>query len=136
MTLFTPAQLKTWLRYDDGDVFVEETALLVEKVVAGWLTAEVGTIPDTLDEGSPLFGWAIELGGIAYENPTSMANDASGETQSAWFVTTRQNILRSVRAWAQAEGMLPAPATSALPRGKFPPAPAWPDAYTPRRRYR
>ncbi|WP_435199567.1 hypothetical protein [Janibacter sp. GS2] len=127
MAIFTPAQLRTWLRYDEADVFDEDTAVLVEHVVAGWLLAEVGTLPDLApEEGHPLFGWAIELGGIAYENPTSMSDDQAGETRSAW-ADRRVQILAAARRWSEANGATGS--STPVPRGSFPKARSWPDAW-------
>lgn len=128
MAIFTPAQLRTWLRYDEDEVFDETTATLVEKVVAGWLTAEIGALPETeAAEGHPLFGWALELGGIAYENPTAMTSDASGDTTSAW-ADRRLQILAAARRWAEANGMTET-TRSPLPQGSFPKASPWPEAW-------
>lgn len=127
MAIFSPAQLRTWLRYDEADVFDETTATLVEQVVTGWLLAEIGTLPDPEPTaGHPLFGWALELGGIAYENPTAMSDDQSGETRSAW-ADRRLQILAAARRWAEAHGTTGT--TAALPQGSFPKARPWPDAW-------
>lgn len=127
MAIFEPEQLRTWLRYDEDEVFDESTAWLVEQVVTGWLTAEIGSLPDPAPkQGHPLFGWALELGGIAYENPTAMTSDASGETNSAW-ADRRLQILAAARRWAETNGT--AGAATPLPRGSFPKAPTWPEAW-------
>lgn len=126
MAIFDPEQLRTWLRYDEADVFDADTAKLVEQVVTGWLTAEIGSLPEPAPtEGHPLFGWALELGGIAYENPTSMTSDAAGETNSSW-ADRRLQVLAAARRWAEANGST---GSSPLPRGSFPKAKAWPDAW-------
>ena len=127
MTIFTPAQLRTWLRYDEDEVFDEDTATLVEQVVTGWLTAEIGALPESAPtQGHPLFGWALELGGIAYENPTAMTSDAAGETNSSW-ADRRLQILAAARRWAETNGTTGS--TTPLPRGSFPKARAWPEAW-------
>ena len=128
MAIFSPAQLRTWLRYDEADVFDDATATLVEQVVAGWLLAEIGSMPDPAPAaGHPLFGWALELGGIAYENPTAMSDDQSGETRSAW-ADRRLQILAAARRWAESNGMTD-DTNSPLPQGSFPKARPWPDAW-------
>lgn len=127
MAIFEPAQLRTWLRYDEAEVFDEATAALVEQVVTGWLLAEIGTLPDPAPtQGHPLFGWALELGGIAYENPTAMTDDQAGETRSAW-ADRRLQILAAARRWAEANGTTGT--ARPLPRGSFPRAKPWPDAW-------
>lgn len=119
MTLFSPDELAAWLQYE-----VEPTsAAQVERVVAGWLSEATGldAFPDPLPP--VLYAWAVELAGIAYENPTSMTDDQAGETRSAWADRKRQ-ILLSATAWGQrTSGTSAAP----LPRGRFPAAQPWPD---------
>lgn len=129
MAYFTPAQLKTWLHYASDDDFDAEAAELAEQVVAGWLADATETDVDSFDPPKQMFAWAIELGGIAYENPTSMSDDAAGETRSAWM-DRRVQILAAARRWASR----PSSTGPVLPRGSFPPAQAWPDStVTPRR---
>ncbi|WP_114202322.1 hypothetical protein [Janibacter anophelis] len=125
MAIFSPSQLRTWLRYDEDEVFDEATATLVEQVVTGWLVAEIGALPEpTPQQGHPLFGWALELGGIAYENPTSMTSDTAGETNSSW-ADRRLQVLAAARRWAEANGTTGT--TRPLPRGSFPTARPWPE---------
>lgn len=126
MAIFTPEQLRTWLRYDEADYFDAETARLAEQVVTGWLLAEIGTMPTPEPvAGHPLFGWALELGGIAYENPTAMQDDQAGETRSVWS-DRRAQILASARRWAETTGSA---SGSPKPRGRFPKARPWPDGW-------
>lgn len=130
MALFEPAQLKNWLHYADESDFSEEDAVLAEQVVAGWLSDAVDVDDVTsLDGeviGSPRFkAWAIELGGIAYENPTSMSQDGAAEISSQWQIDRRRQILDNVRAWAKNR---PGAASSVpMPRGRFPQPTPWPD---------
>lgn len=128
MTLFTPEQLKTWLRYDADDDFDADSATLAEKVAAGWLSNATGmtvsALEATREETPQVFSWALELGGIAYENPTSMQDDQAGAARTTWR-DRRAQILEEARAWAVATA--PAPTRMALPRGSFPPAQPWPD---------
>lgn len=131
MAICEPTDLRDFLRYDEDDVFVEKTATLAIKVATGWLTVEVGTIPPTVDDSSPLYAWCLELAGIAYENPTSMSTDQAGETSSAW-ADRRLQILTTARRWAAEQGSGPVSSVPA-PRGTFPPAPSWPDAWGGRR---
>jgi hypothetical protein len=124
MALFTNVELSKWLHYD-GDIAVDE-ATLVEKVVTGWLCNAAGLdqLPDPLP--AAFFGWGLELGGIAYENPTSMSEDSAGDVSSAWGDRRRQ-ILADVAAWGLRNGT--SGDAAPLPRGNFPPATPWPDQY-------
>lgn len=130
MAYFTPAQLKTWLRYASEDDFDAAAAELAEQVVAGWLADATETVIDSMNPPPQMFAWALELGGIAYENPTSMSDDAAGETSTSWM-DRRSQILAAARRWAAKQ---PSTAAGVLPRGCFPPAQPWPDAAAARRR--
>lgn len=135
MTLFDDTQLKNWLRYDDEDDFDAASAGLAEQVVAGWLTDATGLTKTDLEtaaagDAPQVFSWALELGGIAYENPTSMTDDTTGQTRTAWM-DRRSQILAAARGWA---GRQPVTGTgTVVPKGCFPAATAWPDP--PRIRY-
>ena len=130
MALFHPDQLKKWLHYAQESDFDASEAQLAEQVVAGWLCDAIDV--DSLEElgaavtGSPRFqAWAIELGGIAYENPTSMSQDGAAEVSSQWQLDRRRQILEGVRSWARNR----AGAVSGVlaPRGRFPAPAPWPD---------
>lgn len=130
MAFFTPAQLKTWLRYESDDDFEPSAAQLAEKVVAGWLSdatkRDRGALEAAAAGDSPqVFSWAIELGGIAYENPTAMQDDQAGGTRTTWR-DRRSQILTDARAWGEAQPT-ESTTTSGLPRGNFPKARPWPD---------
>lgn len=128
MTLFTPPQLSTWLQYS----VEQHNAQLVEQVVAGWLLEATG-LPALPDPVPPqVFAWALELGGIAYENPTSMSTDTTADITSSWG-DRRSQIFAAARRWAQSVNPAdvatpPVPA----PRGSFPPVRHWPDPAGPR----
>lgn len=134
MPLFTPDDLRTGLRYEVGDDFDEAGAVHAERVVAGWLLDATGLteFPDPLPE--QLWAWAVELGGIYYENPTSLETDASGEVTSGWGMDRRSQVLDSARAWAR-RTYGPLQGGTPRPRGTFPPARPWPDSYPPWRRW-
>lgn len=132
MTLFSPDELKQWLHYADESDFRTDDAVLAEQVVAGWLSDAIDL--DDLDVlgdtvlGSPRFkAWAIELGGIAYENPTSMSQDGAAEISSQWQLDRRRQILDNVRAWAASRPG--STSTVPMPRGRFPTPAPWPDNY-------
>lgn len=122
MTLFSAEQLSAWLHYDVDPVSCEQA----EAVVTGWLLdiLEADYLP-SITPGDPLYGWALELGGIAYENPTSMTSETSGEESTSWSVVRRAQVLDAVRSWrARTQG---ASSVAGLPRGRFPSAEPYPD---------
>ncbi len=129
MQLFTSTELSDWLQYTT----VPESVLMVERVVAGWLLEATGvdwTLTHTGDLPTTVAGWAIELGGIAYENPTSMTADQTGDIQSGWR-DRRSQIMDAARAWAQANLSTAPTSAPAVPRGRFPAVVALPDSAAP-----
>ena len=131
MALFEPDELKKWLHYSDESQFSTADAQVAEQVVAGWL-ADAIDVDDLTDldpsvlSSSRFRAWALELGGIAYENPTSMSQDNAAEIASQWQLDRRRQILDSVRAWAATRRPDAASAVP-RPRGSFPPPVPWPD---------
>lgn len=124
MPLFTLDDLEHWLRYD-----VDVTGhAIVEKVVTGWIFDATGwtASPDPLPP--QVFSWALELGGIAYENPTSQSDDQTDLVRSAWR-DRRSQILAEIRTWSQANGT--AVGAIPLPRGSFPTSCPFPDPAYP-----
>jgi hypothetical protein len=85
---------------------------------------EVDVLP-VADPGGRLFAWALELGGIAVENPTSLTQEQSQEVSTAWSVARRREILASVRSWAARQSGRSGGAPR--PRGSFPAVQGWPD---------
>lgn len=69
MPLFTPGNLEDFLRRPNVNT---ASAIQAEKVAAGWLQSATGLTewPDPLP--ADLYGWALELGGAIYDNPTSL----------------------------------------------------------------
>lgn len=120
MPLFSPVQLQNLLHYEVH----EDWAAAAEQVAAGWLSGatSITTWPEPLP--SALAGWALELGGIAYENPTSMRSDGSGDTESAWY-DRRSQILAQAERWADQHPEYRAAAAGG-PLGTFPPPPRFP----------
>lgn len=126
--LFTRAQLAHWLHYDGADAISEEEFTVTHLVVRGWIlqATQWATIPETVTEA--LFSWAIELGGIAFENPTSQTDDQTDLVRSAWR-DRRTQLMAEIRTWAVANG---ATVTGGpLPRGRFPSALPYPDPIYP-----
>lgn len=108
--LFDSVELGDFLRKD----VTESAAASAERVVWGWLSPVLGLTqrpdPPISDQ---LFSWAIELGAIAYENPTGDVTKQLGNLQVGSSSATRR-----------AEILEAATSTYALaPRGTFPPAP-------------
>lgn len=128
--IFAPKDLGDWLQYP----VVQDSALLAEQVTAGWLKDALGvTELPAAPKGSSLFSWALELGGIAYENPLALMSGSLGDEASTYDRTRRDRILAAVAASA-ARG-----AGGSGPRGCFPPPAVYPDPadglYPPRLRW-
>lgn len=87
--LFTSTELSDWTQSEISS----GTALLRERVVWGWLKPVLGLDkrPDAVSE--ELFAWAIELGGIAHENPSGKSSYQLGEEQTQYSAERRQEIL-------------------------------------------
>lgn len=129
MALFTNEELEAWLQYRVN----APTAAIVEQVVAGWLSSATNLASLPAEPPPALKAWAIELAGIAYENPTSMSDDQTEQLRSAWMDRRRQ-ILLDVREWAKTLSPVEVSA-GPLPKGSFPPASPWPQpaaCYGPR----
>lgn len=114
--LFSARDLADWL----GRSVAYEKAASIEKVVWGWLKPALGA--DTRPQPVPaeVFSWAIELAAIAHENPAGLSSRQLGTSQQSFSLERREQILREVEAGT-------ATITSRVPRGKFPPARAYPD---------
>ena len=99
-------------------------------VVAGWILGATGwaSVPAEDAIPAPLKAWALELGGIAYENPTSQTDDQTDLVRSAWR-DRRSQILAEIRAWAQSNGTVAG--STPAPRGSFPKPLPYPDPTYP-----
>lgn len=116
--LFTNDDLSTWLRQPVSS----EAAVLVERVVWGWLSPLLG-ITDRPDPVSDkLAAWAIELGAIAYANPEGLSRYSLDSETSEYSSERRDEILRI----AAGGGTTPVGAALA-PTGCFPSARDYPD---------
>lgn len=130
MPLFTAEQLTSWLQYATAT----SSVTTAEAVVKGWLLTalELDELPTSWSEspGSRTHSWALELGGIAYENPTSMTSETNAEETSAWSMVRRREILEHVRTWGR--GLASSTHTDpTVPRSSFPPSACWPDPIRP-----
>lgn len=115
--LFDEVELGDYLQYEVS----EAAAASAERAVWGWLKQATGLTerPDTVSD--EMFSWAIELGAIAHENPSSLSTYTIGDETSGWQRDRRQEILD-----AAAAGGSDTPSRTG-PRGSFPPAQSWPD---------
>lgn len=120
MSLFTAEELTRQLQYPESDAISEEDASHTEQVVDGWLSDATELDEWPLPLPKQIKAWAIELGGIAFENPTSMENDSAGDVSSKWR-DRREQILRAAHAWG-VRRRRDAQQQAATPRGCFPPA--------------
>ena len=116
MPLFTAPELG---RFVQDDV-PAETATVVERVVWGWLKPILGVEDRPLQPSEQLWAWALELGAIAYENPSGLSSYQLGAEQRSYSAERRVAILAEVRQAGTG-------ASTSTPRGSFPAAPAWPD---------
>lgn len=117
--LFTAADLGDWLHKS----VVEDSVVMAERVVWGWLRPILGvtTRPTGADLSPELVAWALELGGIAYENPAGLTSKQIGPFQEQYSAERRAAILDEVATGGQ-------PAAAAMaPRGRFPKASRYPD---------
>ncbi|QIM19880.1 hypothetical protein G7075_00010 [Phycicoccus sp. HDW14] len=121
--LFDAAKLGSWLGYSTGDVDDDQCAAVLE-VVEGWILGATGWNDIPAEPAKPLRAWALELGGIAYENPTSQTDDQTDLVRSSWR-DRRSQILAEIRTWSQSNGS--AVGGQLSPRGSFPPARPYPD---------
>lgn len=122
--LFTAADLGNMLQCSVTD----EAAAAAEKLAWGWLKPVLGITTDTRPDTVPaeLFAWAIELGAIAYENPSGLSAYQLGDERSQFSAERRQEILATAAAGGKvASSGVP------TPRGSFPPADPWPDPIRP-----
>lgn len=93
--LFDLGDLPSWLQVPEVDT---ETATRVRRAVNGWLQDATGLSvwPDPLPD--KLWAWAIELAGIAHENPAAVTSEAIDDYKSVLDRARRQEILDAARA--------------------------------------
>lgn len=125
--LFSQADLENWLQYEEGGIDAGQHAV-VERVVRGWVLSatEWAEIPDPLPE--IVASWALELGGVAFENPTDQSSEMTVNVQSAWR-DRKSQILAELKLWARNNDTLTRPGPR--PRGRFPAALPYPDGSYP-----
>ncbi|GAA2516698.1 hypothetical protein [Winogradskya humida] len=121
--LFEPDQLQDALQQGPLN---EPSVLIARRVASGWLRAatELAEWPDPTPDD--LFGWALELAGLFYNNPEGLASDTVGGTSAAWDRQRRAEILGAARAaYANVAGGRGGPV------GAFPAPLPGPDWYQP-----
>lgn len=116
MALVAPEQVRKWLGLGEA-AFDAERAELAIRVAGGWLRRVTGPAPWPDPPPEDLWSGYLELAGLAYDNPTSMAQRGTGAETDGYVITRRAEILADVAASLRA---------SPAPVGVFPPAPAWP----------
>lgn len=117
MTLFDENDLTEWL----GKQVTGQRAASVERVVWGWLKPILGLAerPDPVPD--EMFSWAVELGGIAHENPKGLSSRDLGPYSEQFSTERRKEILDDVR------NSLPSGGASLKPTGSFPEPLDYPD---------
>lgn len=116
--LFTDTELSDHL----GDAAVTpERAAAAERLVWGWLKPVLGLEARPNPVPAEVFSWAIELGGIAHENPAGLSSYELGAERYGFSAERRDEILRQAATGGHA-------ATPLSPRGSFPKAACYPDA--------
>lgn len=115
--LFTQSDLADFLRKPVS----AEAAASAEKVVWGWLRPVLGLTDRPTPVTPEVFSWAIELGAIAYENPSGLTYYELGDERSGYSASRRAEILAEVGASDVSAVALGAPV------GSFPDPYAWPD---------
>lgn len=120
MTLFTDEHLTRLLH---KEVAIDD-AVLVERVVWGWLRPILGWDERPAEIPPELFAWALQLGAIAHENPAGLSAKTIGPFSVQYSEERRLAILDEV-----ARSSLPTgpSATAHEPSGDFPPAACYPD---------
>ncbi|TFV83155.1 hypothetical protein [Blastococcus sp. CT_GayMR16] len=115
--VIAPADLANWLQYP----VKEASAVLAEQVAVGWLKDAMGVLElPAAPKGTPLYSWALELSGIAYENPLSLAAGSLGDEASTYDRGRRDRILTSAASASAGRGV-------GGPLGCFPPPVEYPD---------
>lgn len=116
--LFTPSDLSSWLQkpVEDG------TATVVEGVVWGWLRPLLDVDERPASPSPELSAAALELGGIAHENPAGLTIKEMGPFKEQYSAERRDEILAGVQS-----GFSVLTGTPPASQGSFPTARAYPD---------
>ena len=117
MMLFDENDLTNWL----GKQVTKQRAASVEGVVWGWHKPILGLTERPYPAPAELFSWAIELGGIAHENPKGLKQRELGPYTEQFSTERREEILDEARNSPSAGGV------SLKPTGCFPEPLDYPD---------
>lgn len=95
--LVNTEDLRVYLQIDAED-YLLDTAEIAVQLADGWLES---VTPFVLAWPSPrrndLWAWALELAGMAYDNPEGMSLHTTGGTTSGWMQGRRQEILAAAK---------------------------------------
>lgn len=120
--IVTPAELAAHL---DRGILPPTKAASACRVASGWL---YGVIRPTVWPPVPipddLWGWALELAAMAYDNPTGADSASLGDLTLNWGAAARE---RREQILAQATAAYGGTNTSAGPQGSFPDPEDYPD---------
>lgn len=108
--LFTAVELSDQL----GQTVTDARAAAVERIVWGWLKPVLGLTERPAEISDELFSWAIELGGIAHENPAGLSYYQLGDERYGFSAERRVEILTEAASSGPA-------ASAGGPLGSFPP---------------
>lgn len=117
MTLFDENDMTEWL----GKPVTQQRAASVERVVWGWLKPILGSAERPDPVPAEVYSWAIELGGIAHENPKGLARRELGPYTEQFSTERREEILDEARNSPSTGG------GSLKPTGCFPEPLDYPD---------
>ena len=92
--LFDLGDLPSWLQVPEVDT---ETATRVRRAVNGWLQDATGLTTWPSPVPDDLWGWAIELAGMVYDNPTAQLVASSGGVTDTYDRARRADILAAAR---------------------------------------
>jgi len=115
LPLFSAQELADFIQRPVSDA----AGAAAERVVWGWLSPLLGLTQRPMEVPAQVFSWAIELGAIAYENPSGLSQYHLGAERLYFSAERRDEILREVGDSSQS--------SAGAPRGSFPPAQCWPD---------
>lgn len=118
--LFTDADLEAHLQ----QTLEPATIGTARRMAAGWLSSATGLTAWPNPVPDDLWGWAVELAGLIYDNPARWSNDTTGGTATGYERGARDTILDAARARYGPAASL---GSGNAPLGCFPPAQPWPD---------
>lgn len=124
--LFSAADLTELL----GEEVSTDSAAIAERMAWGWLAPILGIAAWPVAQTpvpAELFAWALELGAIAWANPTGTTGQSDGPFAVQFSLARRQEILDEVRA----SDLAAARFRPAAPVGRFEDPEPYPDPALP-----